>query len=81
MNIMRPLSNLNIFHFEDMKMSKIALFSDGSWEWLDLATLKIQNSGLKYIELTLGEGWLDSEVSRMVKDYYYEGNLSWIFDQ
>jgi hypothetical protein len=60
-------------------MNKIILFEDGSWEWEELATIKLENSGLKHILLTIGEGWYDSEVSRMIKDYYYEGNLSWAF--
>ncbi len=62
-------------------MDKIVLFADGSWEWEDLSTKKLNDSKMKFIILTIGYNWLDSEVSRMVKDYYDEGALSWIFDQ
>lgn len=62
-------------------MDKIILFEDGSWEWEPLSAIKLNSTKMKFIVLTIGYNWLDSEVSRMVKDYYYDGNLSWAFDQ
>ena len=62
-------------------MNKIILFEDGSWEWEELATVKLKSSGLKHIILTIGDGWHDSEVSKMISDYFHEENQSWIFNQ
>lgn len=62
-------------------MNQIVLFEDGSWQWRELATIKIQTSGMRTVVLTIGDGWYDNEVSRMVSDYYHSETLSWIFDQ
>lgn len=60
-------------------MNSIVIFEDGSWEWEDMSAIKIKNSGLKNISIKLGDNWHDTEVSRMVKDYFTE-NVEYLFE-
>lgn len=60
-------------------MNSIIIFEDGSWEWEELSAIKVQNSGLKNICVKIGSHWHDTEVSRMVNDYF-SANVEYLFE-
>lgn len=60
-------------------MQSIIIFSNGSWEYEDLATNKMANSGLKHIRVGIGSGWEEREISQMVSDYFTE-NIEYLFE-
>lgn len=60
-------------------MNSIVVFEDGSWEWESLSQSKVEGGALKHILIKIGDHWHDSEVSRMVKDFFSE-NVEYLFE-